>query len=188
MTHTDWHGQLVTLRDVEPEDWEAFYAFDQDTELARLGYQVPFPGSRDAEKTWAQEKAKRKPDDDNHFLAIVDPEGRIVGSISSHSCDRRHGIFEYGIHIERQSWGRGYASDAMRVLFRYFFDELGYHRVWAEVYAFNERSIALHEKFGFAREGRLREHHYTRGKRHDVLLYGMTADEFRRLHPARPIE
>lgn len=179
MTHTAWHGDLVTLRDVEPEDWEAFYRLAQDTEAARAGWEIHFPRSREAQKAWAEELAKKKSEDDNHFFAITDPDGSVIGSVNSHGCDRRQGTFEYGITIAREAWGKGYASDAMCVLCRYFFDELGYHRVLAEVYAFNERSISLHEKFGMVQEGRLREACFTEGKRHDSLLYGMTAPEFR---------
>ncbi len=178
MTHTAWHGDLVTLRDVEPDDWESFHGFDQDTEAARLSWEIHFPRSKESARAWAEEKAKDKAEDDNHFFAILDPEGTVVGTINVHGCDARHGTFEYGIALGRQAWSKGYGTDAMRVAFRYYFDEIGYHRVLAEVYAFNERSIDLHEKFGFVLEGRLREAHYTGGKRHDVLLYGMTAPEF----------
>jgi RimJ/RimL family protein N-acetyltransferase len=179
VTHNAWHGDIVTLRDVEPGDWEAFYSFDQDTEAARAGYQIHFPRSREGGRLWAEEKARTKPADDNHFFAITDSEGTIVGGISTHRCEPKHGTFKYGVSLGRSAWGKGYAADAMRVLFRYYFDELGYHVAWSEVYAFNERSIALHEKFGMVLEGRLREAHYTAGKRHDVLVYSLTAPEFR---------
>ncbi len=179
MTHNAWHGKLITLRDVEPNDWEAFYGFDQDSDAQRHGWEVHFPRSREGSKQWAEEKAKKKSEDDNHFFAITDPNLVIVGSISAHGCDRRNGAFQYGISLGREFWQKGYGTDAMRVMFRYYFDELGYHRVWARVYAFNDRSIALHESFGFVREGALREAHYTGGRRHDVALFGMMAPEFR---------
>lgn len=182
MTHNAWHGEIVTLRDVEPDDWESFWENDQDSEAARFGWQIHFPRSREGAKAWAEETSKKKPENDNHFFAIVGPDGDVVGSINSHGCDRRNGSFEYGISVKRECWGRGYAADAMKVLFRYFFDELGYHRVGAVVYAFNDRSIAMHERFGFVREGVLREYIYTDGQRHDAIYFGMTAREFRMLH------
>ena len=182
MSHNAWHGDLVTLRDVEPGDWEAFWGLDQDTEAMRFGWQIHFPRSKEAAKAWAEEMSKKKPENDNHFFAMVGPEGEVVGSINAHGCDRRNGSFEYGISVSRNCWGRGFGSDAMKVLFRYFFDELHYHRVGAVVYAFNERSIAMHQRFGFVREGVLREYIYTGGKRHDAVLFGMTAEEFRARH------
>ncbi|MCO5217357.1 MAG: GNAT family N-acetyltransferase [Thermomicrobiales bacterium] len=41
----------------------------------------------------------------------------------------------------------------------------------------------LHEKLGFVLEGRKRRHGYSHGQFHDMLLFGMTDDEFRELHP-----
>ncbi|MGI8643788.1 MAG: GNAT family N-acetyltransferase, partial [Thermomicrobiales bacterium] len=56
--------------------------------------------------------------------------------------------------------------------------ELRYQKVTVQVYAFNESSIALHEQLGFQREGRLRRLVYTGGQHHDVLMYGLTREEF----------
>ena len=41
-----WQGKLVCLRALEPEDWQAFFDWDRDTEMARSTYWIPFPGSR----------------------------------------------------------------------------------------------------------------------------------------------
>ena len=59
-----------------------------------------------------------------------------------------------------------------------FFEERRYQKVNAEVYGFNESSIALHEKLGFTLEGRIRRMIYTDGKYFDALMYGMTSEEF----------
>ncbi|HET7095418.1 MAG TPA: GNAT family N-acetyltransferase, partial [Thermomicrobiales bacterium] len=66
---------------------------------------------------------------------------------------------------------------------RYFFDELGYQKAHVHVYAFNAASIRLHERLGFQREGRLRRMLFTGGQFHDVLVYGLTLEEFRRAAP-----
>ena len=73
---------------------------------------------------------------------------------------------------------QGYASEAITLLLRYFFQELRYQKVTAHVYSFNEPSIKLHEKLGFQQEGRLRRMVYTNGQFFDEVLFGMTAEEF----------
>ncbi|WP_231333359.1 GNAT family N-acetyltransferase [Actinomadura graeca] len=40
------------------------------------------------------------------------------------------------------------------------------------IYAFNEPSIALHRKLGFAEEGRLRDHEFLDGRHQDLVLEG----------------
>ena len=61
---------------------------------------------------------------------------------------------------------------------RYYFEEGRYHRCTARVDSFNESSVLLQEKLGFQLEGHQREAIFTRGARHDILLFGMTAKEF----------
>jgi len=45
-------------------------------------------------------------------------------------------------------------------------------------YAFNERSVKLHESPGFQHEGRPRRIIYTGGQFHDEIFMGMTREEF----------
>ncbi len=47
-----------------------------------------------------------------------------------------------------------------------------------EVYAFNDASLALYRSLGFVEEGRLRQHEFFAGTYHDVVLLGITADEY----------
>ena len=44
---------------------------------------------------------------------------------------------------------------------KYAFDELGLHRLWAEVYDIDERKIKLFESLGFSLDGCHRETHWT---------------------------
>jgi RimJ/RimL family protein N-acetyltransferase len=57
------------------------------------------------------------------------------------------------------------------------FDGLGLRRLWAEVYAFDERKARLFEDLGFSQEARLREHHAHAGAYHDSLLFGLLRAE-----------
>lgn len=178
MSESIWRGKLVRLRAVSVADWEPFWVDQFDSEAARASHQVPFPRSPEATRKWLEEHALREPADDSMIFAIETHDGELVGTINTVSCDRRNGTFRYGIGIFRRHWRRGYARDAIRIVLRYFFDELGYQKVSAEVYEFNAASIALHESLGFQREGRLRRLLYTEGRYHDVLWYGLTREEF----------
>lgn len=51
-----------------------------------------------------------------------------------------------------------------------------------EVHAFNDASLALYRKLGFIEEGRLRQHEFFAGSHHDVVLLGITADEYWATH------
>ncbi|MBN1284633.1 MAG: GNAT family N-acetyltransferase [Anaerolineae bacterium] len=173
-----WEGKLVRLRAVEPEDWQFHFEWNQLSEMSRSLDQVWFPQSRAAVRQWAEETALKRPEGDCFHLEIETLDGRLVGCISAHSCNPRAGTFSYGVAIAPQYQRRGYASEAVRLVLRYFFQELRYQKVNASVHDFNAPSIQMHVRMGFALEGQLRRMGFTQGEYFDELIFGMTAEEF----------
>jgi RimJ/RimL family protein N-acetyltransferase len=184
MTTSAFGGKLVRLRAIEPEDWETFYAWNQDSEATRGMNLTPFPQSKAAVREWAASTATRLPENDRFFFVIENLDGEIVGSISTHECNPRHGTFGYGLGIRREHYRKGYASEAILLLLRHFFRERRYQKVTAHVYSFNEPSLQLHERLGFQQEGRLRRMFFVDGAAVDDVIFGMTAEEFEETHAA----
>lgn len=179
-----WRGRLVRLRGLEPDDWETHYTWDQDSDTARMFDYAWFPPAAARARRWAEETALQSGADDAFHFAIEELEGgTLVGSIATHHCDRRVGSFSYGVGTVPEWRRRGYASEAILLVARYFFHELRYQKMNAEVHDDNPASIALHERLGFTREGTLRRMVYTGGQYHDLLHFGMTSEEFTALHP-----
>jgi RimJ/RimL family protein N-acetyltransferase len=173
-----WVGEKVRLRGVVPEDWRQFFEWNMDSETARLLYFVPFPLSAELVQKRTAERSLAFPRDDVFEFVIESLAGEWVGSLNTHSCDPRCGAFRYGIAIRREHWRVGYASDAIRLVLRYYFNELRYQKCNVEVFEYNEASLRLHERLGFQIEGRLRRTTYTDGKYYDALQLGLTAEEF----------
>jgi RimJ/RimL family protein N-acetyltransferase len=174
-----WAGTLVRLRAIEPGDWEAYFAWNFDDDQARAVAAVPFPQSREAVRQWVEREAIRRPEGDNVRFVIENAAGEVVGDLTTHECDARVGTLSYGITIKAEHRRQGYATEAIRLALRYYFDELRYQKVTVAIHSFNERSILLHQKLGFRQEGRLRRVVYTEGRYYDQLLFGLTAEEFK---------
>ena len=187
MSESIWTGERVRLRGVEPEDWEQFHGFDAYSVGARSADILHPPRSEAGSRLWAEEASTAKVTGDEFGLAIESLDGDVVGHLSTSNADPRAGRFSYGIAIGRAFHRRGYASDAVVVLLRYMFGERRYHKVEAEIYAYNEASLALHERLGFQQEGRLRDHEFFAGRYYDVVVMGMTADEFAARHRFGPV-
>lgn len=183
MAYYFWEGARVRLRAVEPSDWEVLYRWSEDAEMINSLGRMDFPRSREGVKEWARLEAVKEPVKDGYFFIIESLEGgEVVGSITSHSCDRRNGTFGYGIGLGEPFRRRGYASDAIILLLRFFFEELGYQKCTVTVFDFNEGSRALHEELGFQHEGTIRRTRFQGGKYHDTLMYGLTREEFDQRH------
>jgi RimJ/RimL family protein N-acetyltransferase len=173
-----WQGEKVRLRAIEPSDWETYFVWNQDDEQSRALYFIPFPQSQAAVKQFAEKAALRKPESDNFRFVIENSEHEVVGDITTHNCDQRIGNFGWGVNIKQEHRRKGYASEDLRLVMRYYFQELRYQKVTVSIYSFNEASIKLHERLGFQQEGHIRRTVFTRGKYFDELIYGLTKEEF----------
>ncbi|HEX2620639.1 MAG TPA: GNAT family N-acetyltransferase [Phototrophicaceae bacterium] len=178
MSSNLFEGNRVRLRAIEPEDWEFFHQWSRNTDVARLDYEVEFPQTAEYSKNWAESTSRRGSTGDNFRFVIETLNGERAGSLNTHSCTPRHGVFMYGIAVHEAHQRQGYASEAIRLIVRYFFEEKRYQKVNVEVYSFNEPSMRLHERLGFMQEGRLRRMIYASGAHHDIIVYGMTFDDY----------
>lgn len=178
-----WTGRLVRLRAIEPADAAVLSEHSRDFEaLLAGGGDVPFPGSAESARRWAEEAASKRQEGDRVQLVIETRAGEVVGGCGTHHLDARNGTFSYGINVHRPFWRRGYASEAIVLLLRHYFQERRYQKCNAVVFSFNEASIALHENLGFIREGRIRRAIYAHGGYHDEIFFGLTAEEFLERH------
>ncbi len=89
---------------------------------------------------------------------------------------------------ERAYWGKGYGTDAMKLVLRFAFTELNRHRVSLSVFAYNSRAVKSYEKAGFRSEGCARQVIRRDGKRYDVLYMGALKSEWLRLNGYVPAE
>jgi RimJ/RimL family protein N-acetyltransferase len=179
---TFWTGTRVRLRGIEPEDWTAYMRFAADEE--RMGDLLKPPRSAERFRAWAQEQAARQADGDCFRLTVEALDtGEAVGSVGSNVAYPQAGRFEYGVTMAAEHRRRGYAAEAVVMLQRYMFAERRYHKCEARIFAHNEASLSFHRRLGFVEEGRLRDHVFAAGRHHDLVLMGMLADEFARLHP-----
>lgn len=175
-----WQGEKVRLRAVEEKDLEGYFCRKGpvDSVSERNGDRAIFPKSSVMMRDRVNHLAKSNPYEEEFFMIIEDNDGHAVGNINTHSVNRVNGTFEYGIGIVDTYRGKGYAKEAIALVLRFYFYELGFNKVETRVYGFNENSLKLHEKLGFVEEGRLRDNHFSNGSHHDTVCYGMLRSEF----------
>jgi RimJ/RimL family protein N-acetyltransferase len=72
-----------------------------------------------------------------------------------------------------------YAPDAVKVLMEYGFNEIGLNKIWTEIYEFDNRKINFLQKFGFKKDGQLRENYFYNGKWWDSMIFSLLSREYR---------
>ena len=95
--------------------------------------------------------------DDRVDYAIVpgqDPEGEAVGEVVLNDIDTHNRSANFRIALfESKNFGKGYGSEATRLILGHGFGTLDLHRIELSVFAFNPRAIHVYEGVGFKREG-----------------------------------
>ncbi|MFI6960281.1 GNAT family N-acetyltransferase [Streptomyces sp. NPDC050255] len=173
-----WTGAKVRLRGVEPEDWEGFRDLTRHTVDARNADLVEPPRSAESFRSWTAERAGRPPGGEAFRLVVEGlADHAFAGAVTVGETDGRAGRFRTGIEIARDHRRKGYAAEATELVLTYMFAEQRFNKCEVEVYAFNDASLALYRRLGFVEEGRLRQHEFFAGGYHDVVLFGITADE-----------
>lgn len=168
-------GELVRLRAITREDLPNYVRWINDPELARY-MEFHRPVSLEMEERW-YDGMVAAPDD--YVLAIETLAGKHIGSVGLHRVHPRYRYAIFGVFIgDKEHWGRGYGSEAVRLMVGYGFEQLNLNRVTLNVYDFNGRAIRAYEKCGFRHEGRMRQAGYKDGRYFDILVMGILRDEY----------
>ena len=179
---SSWQGERVRLRGVEPPESQLLMEFNDETSVLRNNDRLHPPRSKAGYLKLA-ETSSATPDDDEFGLGIEAlDQGRLVGGLGTHGVDKTAGVFSYGIAIGAPFQRRGYATDAITVLLRYMFGERRFQKCNIHIYAFNTASLDLHRQYGFVDEGLRRRSQFFAGTYHDVVLLGLTVEEYAATH------
>lgn len=166
-------GERVYLRLVEISDCgEHYRRWLEDPEVIRF-LETRWSEHNDASIREFVGEMRQSPDD--YLFAIVETASeRHVGNIKLGPVNsvHRHADISYFIG-ERDAWGKGIATEAIRLATRFGFERLGLHRVQAVVNSANLRSAGALERAGYIREGVAREKLWTGEGWGDQVSYGI---------------
>jgi RimJ/RimL family protein N-acetyltransferase len=170
-------GDHVVLRPIQREDRERLYGLVETIQVKALADSRP-PLPRSLEEIEARDErfVEEQPEDAAWFA--IEVGGEAVGICGLHEIDHYHQRAELGIRIGEPYWGKGYGQDACRTLLDYGFRHLNLAKVSLEVLADDDRAVGAYRKAGFVEEGRLRDHAWYDGARHDELIMSVLREEW----------
>jgi RimJ/RimL family protein N-acetyltransferase len=177
-------GKRVVLRPVGPEDADGLWELVRDPETRRLtGSHAEF--HHEATQIWYSTRGEQN---DRLDLAICDAaDGSYAGEIVLNDLDIHNVSCNLRIAlVGPRVYGRGFGTEATRLVLAHAFETVGIHRIALEVFAFNARAHHVYEKVGFVREGVLRDALRWDGEWHDAIVMSVLASDWsaHRGHPA----
>lgn len=169
-------GELVALGPMRREDLPLYLRWINDFQTAGNLALQPIPMTMEQEEAWFASVASGER---ANFTIYERATGRPIGGCGLHSGVSIHRRTEVGIMIgEPAARGKGYGTEAMRLLLDYAFTVLGMHNVMLTVYAYNHAAIRAYQKAGFREIGRRREARWHNGRFWDEVFMDILATEF----------
>lgn len=171
-------GALVRLRRVEPDrDVDDRYRWMNDPAVvATLGMR---PGRLSREEIRSYLERAASSSDSLLEFAIESLDGIHIGGCTIRNFNHVSRSAELAIALgEGEYRGKGYGTDAVRLLVRVGFEQFNLNRIWLTVQAGNLAGIRAYEKAGFVREGLLRQYGFVNGAYYDSALMAILRSEF----------
>jgi RimJ/RimL family protein N-acetyltransferase len=169
-------GTSVTLRPLDAaSDAEALFAASRDPAIWTYLPYGPYASAHEMRGDLETFAAS----DDPLFLTLESSDHGPAGVASYLRITPEHGVIEighiwFGTRLQRTTA----ATEAIYLLARHAFDELGYRRLEWKTNALNEGSRRAAVRFGFTFEGVFRKQQVVKGRNRDTAWYSMLDDEW----------
>lgn len=165
--------ERLTVRQIQAEDWDNYYQLHVNQEvltyvcdpLGENGIKERFEGRLPA---WDKESSQ--------WLCLIMYEketGKFVGVTGFfpewEPCQQA----EVGFMLMPEFYGKGYATESLRNVVHFAFEQCDFHKLTAAVTEGNDASKRVLEKCHFQLEGVLRDNFKIADVRKDDLIYGL---------------
>ena len=167
-------GNKIILKPMAPKHAKIRYAWYRNPKVARF---------QDFQNVSLKELhnsiIKRRKSKDNFGWMMFIKDNLLIGEIQLLKIDfyNKFGILAINIG-ETKFWGKGYATEVIRLVSKFFFDKLKLNRIELDVVSENIGAIKCYQKCGFKKEGVKRQGHCKNGKFHDLISMGILREEY----------
>jgi len=170
-------GTSIGLSPLDPADLSLLHAWINDR--PQVLFNGPYrPVSQAQHQRWFASIQERQ--DTVIFGIRLLEEDRLIGTCQLHSIQPIHRSAELQIRLgDVAARGRGFGTEATRLLLTFGFHDLNLQRIFLHVLADNAPAIRLYEKVGFVTEGVLRRAAHIDGRYVDVRIMAMLREEYR---------
>ena len=172
---------VIEILDIEKHAEDLFNSFAKDTENYDWTY-LHYGGFKSLRefKEWLDKDCL---DNDPLFHAVIDKNQNIaVGMASYLRIQEKIGNIEVGhIHYSFPMQKKPIGTEAMYLMMKRVFDELGYRRYEWKCDSLNERSCKAAKRFGFTFEGIFRQHNIVKGHNRDTAWFSIIDKDWDRI-------
>jgi RimJ/RimL family protein N-acetyltransferase len=185
----DWpiETERLLLRPIDPVgDIDAMHAYLSREDVC--AYIPSLPSTREqVVQKYADPEQRRStltaPKQAMRVAVVLKATGELIGDAMLFWRSVEHRGGEVGYVFDPAHHGRGYATEAVRVLLRLGFEDLGLRRIVGRIDQRNPASGAVLTKVGMRQEAVLVENEWFKGAWSTEVDFAILESEWRALHP-----
>ena len=163
----------LLLRPFAETDAEAIYALQSNARVLRYWDSPPWTERSRADAFIAACRKMEADGNGARFAVEARSDSSFVGWCSMFHWNPVYRSLRIGYCFDEPTWGKGYATEAVRAMLHWAYEALDLNRVEAELDTRNTASARVLEKLGFEREGLRREDCIVSGEVSDSWIYGL---------------
>lgn len=169
-------GSTIFLREVRLSDVnDNYYCWMNDPEVNDYLETRFFPQSMGKIQEYVEMTNAKS---DQVFLAVcLNQDGRHIGNIKLGPINWIHRFAEISLIIgDKEQWGKGHATEAIKLVADYAFQVLDLHKITAGSYSTHAGSVRAFVKAGFEIEGTGKKQYFCKGEYVDIIRLGKIRD------------
>ncbi|RLJ32456.1 RimJ/RimL family protein N-acetyltransferase [Chryseobacterium sp. 7] len=172
------YTERLLLRDITLDDKQDIFNYRSDAEANK--FQGWIPETLEDVESFIQRNNKEFNQPESWYqLLITDKESKeVIGDIGVHFIGDENVQAEFGITLNTSFQGKGYASEAIKRIIDYLFNDLHKHRITASVDPDNTASIQLMERIGLRKEGHFVKSLFWKNNWVDDVIYAVLREEW----------
>lgn len=171
--------ERLVLREIKTSDKKEIFTCFSNSQLLRFYGMEQMKAVTDAEQLINAFAFNFKEKKGIRWGIELKETNQLIGTIGFNLWMPKHKRAEVGYEILPQYWGQGYAKEVLREVVSYGFETMQLSRIGAVVFIENDRSNHLLTKFGFQREGVLRNYMVQNDQSFDTYVYSLLKAECR---------
>jgi RimJ/RimL family protein N-acetyltransferase len=170
-------GERIALGPLRRELIPLYQRWTNDFYLQRTFGDLPRPVTLEEREA---RQAQQATTTEAYWFTIYEIDGwQPIGRTDLFDVDYRNRTARFGIMVgETTARGKGYGTEATRLMLDYAFAALGLHNVMLDVSEYNLAGRRAYEKAGFREIGRRRQSDLLNGHLYDLIMMDCIATEF----------
>ena len=109
-----------------------------------------------------------------YFFLIEKESNQIIGECGFYTWNKKHSRAELFYSLKKDDHKqKGYMTEAIAEVLKFGFEQMNLHRIEALIADWNVPSLKLVDKYGFVREGVMREDYFYEGKHEDSVCFSL---------------